>query len=77
MLQRPFLKRLMLSLAVAVPTLAGGVAVTTPAEAHYTGYPHRHGYHPPRHRCWVQRERVRVWGPHGPRWVWRSVRVCR
>lgn len=66
------LKRVILGLAVIVPTLVGGtVATTTAAEAHYTGYPHRHG-------CWTERQRVRVWGPHGrPHWVWRTVRVCR
>lgn len=67
------LKRLMLSLAVIAPTFVGGVVATTSAaEAQqYRG-------HPPRHRCWTERQRVRVWGPHGrPHFVWRTVRVCR
>lgn len=76
-MEDPMLKRLMLSLAIAVPALVGSAAITTPAEAHYTGYAHKHGYKPMRHRCWTERQRVRVWGPHGRHFVWRSVRVCR
>jgi hypothetical protein len=71
------LKRLMLSLAVVVPTVIAGAAITTPAEAQYhRPAPERH-YRPHRKHCWVKRERVRVWTTHGPRWTWRSVRVCR
>jgi hypothetical protein len=32
---------------------------------------------PPPPRCWVERQRVWVDGPYGPRRVWRDVRICR
>jgi hypothetical protein len=73
------LKRMMMSLAVVAPTLLAGTAVVTPAEAHYTGYPHNHynTYRPRPPRCWYETQRHRVWGPYGPRWVSRQVRICR
>lgn len=48
-----------------------------PPRWHRPPPPPHWGWRPPPPRCWMERQRVWVDGPWGPRRIWRDVRVCR
>jgi hypothetical protein len=71
------LKSIACGLVAAASIMAGSLSLSSPAEAHYTGYYHKHYYNPYVPHCYWTTRVVKIHTDYGPRWVERRVRVCR